>query len=69
MKDLAEHRIPGLPPTAYYIPSFISEAEEEYLLRKVRCRHSSFVRASHRPGLSITDRGVPSAKMENSRDW
>ncbi|KAJ9105524.1 hypothetical protein QFC21_001895 [Naganishia friedmannii] len=34
MEDLAAYRIPGLPPTAYYIPSFISEAEEEYLLRK-----------------------------------
>ena len=29
------HHIAGLPPSAWYIPNFISEAEEEYLLRKV----------------------------------
>lgn len=30
------HRIQGLPPSAWYVEDFISEAEEEYLLRKVR---------------------------------
>lgn len=35
MSDLEAHRIQRLPPTAYYIPNFVSKAEEEYLLRKV----------------------------------
>ncbi|GHJ84485.1 hypothetical protein NliqN6_0887 [Naganishia liquefaciens] len=29
------HHIPGLPPSAWYFPNFISEAEEEYLQRKI----------------------------------
>jgi hypothetical protein len=32
--SLAEAAIPGLPDTAYYIPEFITEAEEEALVRK-----------------------------------
>jgi hypothetical protein len=36
--DLEQYRVEGLPPTAYYIPNFITEHEEEYLLQKVsRC--------------------------------
>jgi hypothetical protein len=30
------HRLSGLPPEAFYIPDFITEHEEEYLLKKVR---------------------------------
>lgn len=37
------HRIHGLPPSAWYIEEFITEAEEEYLLKKVRSdSHSSW---------------------------
>src|ERR1700722_16158202 len=33
--DLYQFRVPG-PPEVYYIPDFLTEEEEEYLLRKVR---------------------------------
>lgn len=33
--DLEQHRIPNLPPAAFYIPNFITEQEEDYLLQKV----------------------------------
>jgi hypothetical protein len=32
------HRLEGLPPEAFYVPSFITEYEEEYLLKRVRSR-------------------------------
>ena len=32
---LSEAAISSLPQSAYYIPNFISQAEEEFLLRKV----------------------------------
>lgn len=38
--NMADTRVPqriqGLPPSAWYVEDFVSEAEEEYLLRKVR---------------------------------
>jgi hypothetical protein len=34
------HRLEGLPPEAIYIPNFITEYEEEYLLKRVRSRSS-----------------------------
>lgn len=33
--DIEKHRIAGLPPTAYYLPNFVSEHEEAYLRQKV----------------------------------
>ena len=35
-KDLASAKIEGLPDTAYYLPGFISKAEEKRILDKVR---------------------------------
>jgi hypothetical protein len=35
--SLAEAAVSGLPDAAYYIPEFITEAEEEALLRKASC--------------------------------
>lgn len=32
--DLEAHRLRALPPLAYYIPNFITEQEEAYLLTK-----------------------------------
>ncbi|KAJ9112293.1 hypothetical protein QFC19_000712 [Naganishia cerealis] len=70
--DLTPHRIPGLPPTAYYIPSFISEAEEEYLLRKVRLQRSTeSPRVEQLLMFSYclpTDYRVSVAEMENGRN-
>lgn len=34
------HRLDGLPPEAIYVPNFITEYEEEYLLKRVRSRSS-----------------------------
>jgi len=34
--NLEDHRIPGLPPSFYYIPNFVTRAEEEALIAKVR---------------------------------
>jgi hypothetical protein len=34
------HRLEGLPPEAIYVPNFITEYEEEYLLKRVRSRSS-----------------------------
>jgi hypothetical protein len=34
MMDLAKHRIQG-PQDSFYIPDFVTQAEEDYLLRKV----------------------------------
>ena len=31
----AVHRLEGLPPEAFYIPNFVTEHEEQYLLRRV----------------------------------
>jgi hypothetical protein len=33
--ELESHKLPGIPDSAYYIPNFITEAEEEYLISKV----------------------------------
>jgi hypothetical protein len=33
--NLSDFRVPG-PPEAYYIPDFLTDEEEQYLLRKVR---------------------------------
>ena len=33
--SLQDALIPSLPASGYYIPSFITEAEEAYLLQKV----------------------------------
>lgn len=33
--DLSAHRIPGLPPSFYYIPNFLTEYEEAQILQKV----------------------------------
>lgn len=35
MHNFEQHRVLNCPDTAYYIPNFISESEEEYLLEKV----------------------------------
>ena len=37
-KTLDEARIATLPSAAYYIPNFISEAEERHILDKVQTR-------------------------------
>jgi len=34
MVDLVKHRIQG-PQDSFYIPDFVTQAEEEYLIRKV----------------------------------
>jgi hypothetical protein len=36
--DLEQYRIPGLPASFYYIPNFITVAEEAALLSKARSR-------------------------------
>lgn len=33
--NIEKQRIAGLPPAAYYVPDFVSEHEEAYLLQKV----------------------------------
>lgn len=35
-KSLEQARIRTLPPSAYYIPNFISEEEEAHILEKVQ---------------------------------
>ncbi len=35
-RSLDDARVTTLPPTAYYIPDFITPAEEVFLLNKVR---------------------------------
>ncbi|KAE9964889.1 hypothetical protein EG328_010127 [Venturia inaequalis] len=34
-KDLSAHRIPGLPPSFFYIPNFLTEYEEAQILQKI----------------------------------
>ncbi|XP_036436022.1 alpha-ketoglutarate-dependent dioxygenase alkB homolog 6 isoform X2 [Colossoma macropomum] len=34
-EDLDEYAVKDAPPTVYYVPDFITEAEEEYLLQQV----------------------------------
>jgi len=33
--ELGQHLVPGAPPSVYYVPDFITQAEEEGLLRQV----------------------------------
>lgn len=35
---LQRQQIPGLPPSMFYIPNFITEDEEQRILEKVRFR-------------------------------
>ena len=32
---MEKHRVPSVPESMYYIPEFITEAEEEFTLQKV----------------------------------
>lgn len=50
--NLEDHRIPNLPPVAYYIPNFVSEHEEAYLLQKVGSLISGHLRADGQIGES-----------------
>ncbi|KTF71261.1 hypothetical protein cypCar_00046665 [Cyprinus carpio] len=36
--DLKKYIVKEAPPTIYYVPNFITEAEEEYLLQQVDCQ-------------------------------
>lgn len=53
--------LPGLPPAAWYIPEFVTTAEEAYLVRKVRPRCPR--RVSSRRSVALT---CPSAQIAES---
>ncbi len=81
-RPLQDYHLSTLPPTGYYIPNFITEQEEEYLLRKVSWRsllsltraYSSSLWSRPRteadtPFPFVLDRRDTKAEMENRRNW
>lgn len=61
MDLLAEHHLLGTS-AVFYIPNFISEDEERYLLRKVSRSRTSFLGALLSQS---SDRRFPKAEMED----
>ena len=35
MESVEKYKVSGAPATAYYIPNFISESDEKYLMNKI----------------------------------
>ena len=58
--SLQEALIPSLPPSAYYIPNFITEIEEAHLLQKV----GSLLIPLDQQMLKLPDRQCPLTDME-----